>query len=125
MLSIKKKSPYPSPKFRSLLIALPAGGDRPRPVALPLQHRPLSGRQTHHVGPGRRPHHQHAHRLDGLRRGRRSLHDPPLRPGHHGHAHLPTLAQLQAHRRAGRGRVEGETDFLTVALDRTAMKGTT
>lgn len=30
------------------------GGDRPRPLALPLQPRPLPRRQAHHLRPGRR-----------------------------------------------------------------------
>ena len=83
------------------------GGDRPRTVALPLQHRPVPRRQAHHVRAGRRADRVHAHGQHRLRCGRRRLHDPPQCSGHHGHAHLPSFALLPTDCGARGSRTQG------------------
>ncbi|XP_052509804.1 NAD kinase isoform X4 [Budorcas taxicolor] len=77
------------------------GGDRQRPLLLPVQRGRLPGWAPHHHSTGRclsrrrdRLHPDGQHSVCGRRRG---VHDPPQRARHHGHAHLPPLAVLSAH----------------------------
>uniref|UniRef100_A0A1B6LXD7 NAD(+) kinase n=1 Tax=Graphocephala atropunctata TaxID=36148 RepID=A0A1B6LXD7_9HEMI len=75
-------------------------------IALPLQHRSVPRRQTHHLRTGRWSDRVDTDGQYSVRSGSRRVHDPPFRTCHHGHAHLPPLPLLQAHRGAGGGRAQ-------------------
>ncbi|XP_036720123.1 NAD kinase isoform X4 [Balaenoptera musculus] len=85
---------------------LKRGGDRQRPILIPVQRGRLPGWAPHHHGAGRRRDRLHPNGQHGVRSRRRGLHDPPQRAGHHDHAHLPPLAILPAHRGSCGGRAE-------------------
>ena len=85
------------------------GGDRQRALPLPLQHRPLPGRQTHHIRSGtswvsnlndnvwigRRFDCFYPDGKHGLCSGCWSKHDPPQCTCCYGHPHLSTLLIIQ------------------------------
>uniref|UniRef100_A0A8D1UKN3 NAD(+) kinase n=1 Tax=Sus scrofa TaxID=9823 RepID=A0A8D1UKN3_PIG len=82
------------------------GGDRQRPLLVPVQRGCLPGRAPHHHGAGRWRHRLHPDGQHGVCSRRRGLHDSPQRASHHGHTHLPPLAVLPAYCGPCRGRAE-------------------